>query len=45
QHGKSILDFDSDLCELGSLSSPFILLELRGFIFFLGLGSSGGGGG
>nr|GEY32523.1 hypothetical protein [Tanacetum cinerariifolium] len=33
------------LCELGSQSPPFTLLELRGFLFFFGPGSSGDGGG
>nr|GEW92705.1 ribonuclease H-like domain-containing protein [Tanacetum cinerariifolium] len=44
QAWKIILALDSGLCELGSQSPPFNLLEFHGFHFFLGPGSSGAGG-
>nr|GEW64970.1 hypothetical protein [Tanacetum cinerariifolium] len=43
QLGKSILALYQALCEFGSPSLPFILLETCGISLFLGHGSSGGG--
>nr|GEZ46273.1 hypothetical protein [Tanacetum cinerariifolium] len=43
QLGKSILALYQALCEFGSPSPPFILLETCGISLFLGHGSSGGG--
>nr|GEZ26160.1 hypothetical protein [Tanacetum cinerariifolium] len=40
--GKSIFSLYQALCEFGSPSPPVILLELCGFLTFLGYGSSGG---